>query len=69
MNEEGLDKTSHDKIFIAEPLDITTKEIKTKLNKLNAIIEKEDVEYVDIKNVIKEVVPTFKEPDLINKEK
>ena len=69
MNEEGLDKTSHDKIFIAEPLDITTKEIKTKLNKLNAIIEKEDVEYVDIKNVIKEAVPTFKEPDLINKEK
>lgn len=69
MNEEGLEKTRHDKIFVAEPMDITMKDIQEKLEKFNVLLEQENVNNDDIKQTMKEVVPTFCEPEKIkNKE-
>ena len=57
MNEEGLTKTAHSKIFIGKPIDVTEEELKEKLAKLEAVLHA-DVETV--KNVMAEVVPTYK---------
>ena len=62
MNEEGLKKTSHKKIYVAEPMNISMNEISNKLDKLKIILEKEDTKIEEIKETIKEVVPTYKEP-------
>ncbi len=64
MSEEGLQKTEHNKIFIAEPLDITMEDIENKLEKLGNIIQNENTSIKDIKTTIKEVVPTYKEEKL-----
>ena len=69
MNEEGLQKTSHDKIFVAEPMDITMNDIENKLDKFNKLLEKEEVDIAQIKDTMKDVVPTFKEPEKINSKK
>jgi len=57
MNEEGLQKTSHSKIFIGQPIDISPELLKEKLNKLQSVLDS-DVE--SIKKVVQEVVPTYK---------
>lgn len=67
MNEEGLQKTNHDKIFIAEPMDITMKDINDKFEILNEMLSKENLKYDDVKETIKKVVPTFKDPEIANK--
>ena len=67
MGEEGLEKTAHDKIFVAEPLDITMEKIEEKLDSLNKLLEKEDFDKQEVKNTFKEIVPTYKEPDEVNK--
>jgi len=64
MGEEGLQKTAHNKIFVAEPIDITLKDIDKKLDKFKELLEKECIEIVDIKNTMKQVVPTYKEENL-----
>lgn len=69
MNEEGLEKTSHNKIFVAEPMNITIKDIENKLKKFNDLLEKDNVDNKKIKETMKEVVPTFEEPELINSKK
>ncbi len=69
MNEEGLEKTRHDKIFVAEPIHITMDEIENKLAKLDLLLCKEKVDFSEIKNTMKEVVPTFKEPKEVNNQK
>lgn len=61
MSEEGLQKTSHDKIFIAEPLNIDMEEVNLKLEKLSKIIENENSTIKEIKQTIKDVIPTYKE--------
>ena len=67
MSEEGLESTKHDKIFIAEPSSLTMNEIEEKLKLLNGLVEKESTEMPKIKEVIKQTVKTFKEPDEVNK--
>lgn len=69
MGEEGLEKTAHNKIFVAEPLNITIKEIEEKLEKFEEILKLDEnkVKSVDVKNIMKSVVPTYKEPDEVNK--
>ena len=67
MSEEGLESTKHDKIFIAEPSSLTMNEIEEKLKLLNGLVEKENTEMPKIKEVIKQTVKTFKEPDEVNK--
>lgn len=63
MSEEGLEQTKHDKIYIAAPLGIDMNMIESKLKELNGLLENcTNEQKNEIKSVIKEVVPTFKEP-------
>ncbi len=66
MGEEGLEKTAHNKIFVAEPLDITMENINEKLDSLNKLLEKEEINKVEVINTFKQIVPTFKEPEEVN---
>ncbi len=61
MGEEGLQKTAHDKIFVAEPMDITIDDITAKLDKLTKLLDKENVDFEHIQSTVKEIVPTYKE--------
>ncbi len=61
MGEEGLQKTAHDKIFVAEPMDITMDDIEKKLEKLNDLLNKENADLKDTKSVMKEIIPTYHE--------
>lgn len=64
MNEEGLEATKHEKIHIAEPLDINIEQIVEKLNKLKDIIKNyDDEDKKEIKETMKEIVPTYKPAD------
>ncbi len=61
MAEEGLEKTKHDKIFIAEPLDVDMDKIRNKLDKLQYLLDNESNEdKKKIKETFKEIVPTYK---------
>lgn len=66
MSEEGLQKTAHNKIFVAEPIVDGMKEIEYKLTKLNNLIQDENHTKEEIKEIIKDVVPTFIEPEEVN---
>ena len=64
MNEEGLEKTAHNKIFVAEPLNLGMKEIEEKLSTLGTLVEeKTNDQKKKIKEVIKQVIPTYREVD------
>lgn len=67
MSEEGLTKTSHDKIFIGQPSSITYEQLLIKLEKLKEIIQDESISIGKIKSTMKQVVPTYKEPEEVNK--
>ena len=63
MAEEGLTQTEHDKIHVAKPMDIDMTKIEDKLSHLRELLNTSNNEQKDkIKEVIKEVVPTFREP-------
>jgi len=68
MSEEGLTSTKHNKIFITEPMSITMEELEGKLEKLKELLKLEKDENSEVKKYIKEIVPTFKEPEEVNKE-
>lgn len=68
MSEEGLTSTKHDKIFITEPMHMEMEELEEKLNILKELEYNEKYSNENIKNVMKEVVPTYKEPEEVNKE-
>lgn len=68
MAEEGLTATKHDKIFISEPLCIEMKELEEKLNTLEKLEYDENYSKEKIKQVMKEVVPTYKNPEEVNSE-
>ena len=59
MSEEGLIKTLHDKIMISRIKGPSSEEMEIIINKLKAVIKKENCTRDDVKKVIKEVVPTF----------
>lgn len=62
MAEEGLEQTKHDKIYIAEPMNIDMNMIGEKLSELDELLQSTTNDQKDkIKAVIKDVVPTFKE--------
>lgn len=70
MSEEGLTQTEHDKIHVAKPMDIDMTMIEDKLKKLRILLETANNEDKEkIKNTIKQIVPTFKDKDEVNKEK
>ncbi len=56
MNEEGLLKTAHSKIFVGQPIEISLEELQSKLNVLKAAL---DTDNENIKKVFEEVVPTY----------
>lgn len=69
MSEEGLQATKHDKIHVAEPMKIDMNMIEEKLAELKNLLENCNNEQKDeIKKVIKEVVPTFRESKGYNAE-
>ena len=69
MSEEGLTSTKHDKIFISKPMHMEMAELEEKLNLLKELEYNEKYSNENIKNVMKEVVTTYKEPEEVNKEK
>lgn len=56
MNEEGLLKTAHSKIFIGQSINISLEELEGKLSTLKAAL---DTDNANIKKVFEEVVPTY----------
>ena len=63
MSEEGLTQTEHDKIHVAKPMNIDMEKVENKLERLRYLLEHDNNEQKDeIKKVIKEVVPTYREP-------
>lgn len=69
MSEEGLTSTKHNKIFISKPMHMEMTELEEKLNILKELEYNEKYSNENIKNVMKEVVPTYREPEEVNKEK
>lgn len=70
MNEEGLEATKHEKIHIAEPLDIDMNILEEKLDCLRNLLKNNNNEDKDeIKNVMKKIVPTYRENTEVNKER
>ena len=64
MNEEGLTKTKHKKIFIGKPGDFEIDDIAKKTEELLKYATKGSK--VRLKEQLKSVVDTFKEPDEVN---
>ena len=68
MDEEGLTATKHDKIFVSEPMHLEMEELKEKLDML------QNIEYMDnytkerVKDLMKQVVSTYKDPEEVNGE-
>lgn len=61
MAEEGLTETKHDKIHVARPSDIDMEKLEAKLAKLQHLLDNTNNEQKDeIKDVISEVVPTYR---------
>ena len=56
MNEEGLAKTAHSKIFVGQSIDISLEELEEKLSFLKAALETDNA---NIKKVFEQVVPTY----------
>lgn len=57
MSEEGIRKTVHNKIFIAEPASFNLEELKVKFDEINLLCDQGDNEGIIKK--LKEVVPTY----------
>lgn len=68
MDEENLEKTKHEKIFITEPMDMTMDDVEDKLDMFREIINHEDTTKEEIKETMKLCVPTYKEPKEVNGE-
>ena len=68
MQEEGLQKTEHNKIFIGELEDITEEQLEGKLGTLRKMVADEDITLPEIKFLMKDIVPTYHEPEEANKE-
>lgn len=61
MNEEGLENTGHEKIFVGKPAEITIEEVMEKLNILKESMKDDDPDV--IKAAISKVVPTYTRTD------
>lgn len=59
MAEEGLIKTLHEKIMISRINAPTDEEIADMIKRLDILINEKNVSRKDVKDVIKEIVPTF----------
>ncbi|AMD18413.1 hypothetical protein TL18_01480 [Methanobrevibacter sp. YE315] len=68
MNEENLEGTNHEKIFITEPMNFTMDEVEEKLDSLREIIDNDIYDKETIKQTMKKCVPTYKDPKEVNGE-
>lgn len=66
MNEENLESTKHDKIFITESMDFTMEDIEEKLDMFRKIVNDEHTPKEEIKETMKKCVPTYREPEEVN---
>ncbi|MEE1530431.1 MAG: nucleoside-diphosphate sugar epimerase/dehydratase [Clostridia bacterium] len=66
MSEEGLTSTKHDKIFISKPMHMEMTELEEKLELLKELEYNGKYSNENIKNTMKEVVTTYKEPEEVN---
>ena len=64
MAEEGLNKTAHNKIFVAQPGTLSLQQLQDKLDVLEKLIQNESVPFEEIRETVKQVVPTYHEPVL-----
>lgn len=69
MNEENLQGTDHEKIFITESMDFTMNDVEGKLDSFREILKDESTSKEVIKETMKKCVPTYREPEEVNKEK
>ncbi|WP_405265044.1 polysaccharide biosynthesis protein [Methanobrevibacter sp.] len=68
MDEENLEETKHEKIFITEPMDLTMDDVEDKLDMFREILNDENTSKEEIKETMKKCVPTYKEPEEVNGE-
>ena len=61
MSEEGLTDTSHEKIFIGKPMDITIDEVNEKIAILSDAVKSGNPDIV--KEAVHKAVPTYKRTD------
>ena len=66
MNEEGLSETKHKKIFIGKPGEYDLDDVVNKVTELVKVAELNN-KYL-LKEKMKEIVTTYKEPNEVNKE-
>lgn len=66
MKSEGLTKTTSNKIFIEKQQEISQEELNGKLAVLKEALEKGGRE--NVRQAMKQVVPTYKDPDEVNRE-
>lgn len=64
MSEEGLTNTSHKKIYIGKPTFESIESLNYKLNDLKLLLKDRNNE--SIKYKMKQIVPTYKEPNEVN---
>ena len=64
MAEEGLTSTRHEKIFISKPIEVSQRDIKEALGALDTIQYNKNYSINKVKEIMKEVVPTYHEPTL-----
>lgn len=57
MEEEGLGSTSHQKIFVGQPMDIDVRQLHKQLEELRKMVEREEREVV--KDMVAKLVPTY----------
>ena len=68
MAEEGLTATKHDKIFVSEPMCLEMQALEEKLEILSKLEYDENYSKENIKAIMKDVVPTYKDPEEVNHE-
>ena len=67
MAEEGLTSTKHNKIFISKPMHMEMNELKEKLEVLHTLEYDSEYSKQNVKDAMKSIVPTYKDPDEVNK--
>ena len=67
MSEEGLTATKHNKIFVSKPMHFEMKELEEKLDLLRDLEYDKDYTRQKVKDTMKKVVPTYKDPEEVNK--
>ncbi len=59
MDEEGLQKTANQKIFIGRPIDVSDEDLFAELDHMRTLV---DDESEDLRTIVKRIVPTYQIP-------